>query len=104
VTADLPEPAGDEPTQLPGGSPLPHDGTGRVELSFTVLAKEGTATTRSVRVPPGVTVFGAAAGRGRPRRAPRGGPRPPARPRRAAPPRRGGAGAPPPAPPRLVGG
>jgi uncharacterized 2Fe-2S/4Fe-4S cluster protein (DUF4445 family) len=64
VTADLPEPAGDEPTQLPGGSPLPHDGTGRVELSFTVLAKEGTATTRSVRVPPGVTVFDSASWNG----------------------------------------
>jgi len=37
----------------PGASVTPHDGSGRVQLSFTV---EG-AQDREVRVPPGVTVF-----------------------------------------------
>jgi uncharacterized 2Fe-2S/4Fe-4S cluster protein (DUF4445 family) len=37
----------------PGASVTPHDGTGRVQLSFTV---EG-GQDRQVRVPPGVTVF-----------------------------------------------
>ncbi|MCW2847318.1 MAG: hypothetical protein JWR90_1292 [Marmoricola sp.] len=37
----------------PGASTTPHDGTGRVQLSFTV---EG-GQDREVRVPPGVTVF-----------------------------------------------
>ncbi len=37
----------------PGSSVTPHDGAGRVQLSFTV---EG-AQDREVRVPPGVTVF-----------------------------------------------
>ena len=53
----LVEPAADrmEPT---------HDGTGRVELAFTVEDKEAPATQRSVRVPPGVTVFDSASWNG----------------------------------------
>lgn len=47
----------------------PHDGTGRVDLSFTVhtLAEHGAAappTQRGVRVPPGVSVFDAASWNG----------------------------------------
>src|SRR6478752_4243123 len=42
-----------------------HDGTGRVELSFTVLDADPERTAqRSVRVPPGVTVFDAASWNG----------------------------------------
>jgi uncharacterized 2Fe-2S/4Fe-4S cluster protein (DUF4445 family) len=42
-----------------------HDGTGRVELSFTVLDADPERTTqRSVRVPPGVTVFDSASWNG----------------------------------------
>ncbi|TYL51925.1 DUF4445 domain-containing protein [Nocardioides sp. BGMRC 2183] len=47
-----------------GGAVAAHDGTGRVELAFTVEAKEAPATHRSVRVPPGVTVFDAASWNG----------------------------------------
>ncbi|WP_457205358.1 ASKHA domain-containing protein [Nocardioides sp. P5_C9_2] len=52
-----------------GTGPVPHDGTGRVDLTFTVhtLAEDGAAvppTTRGVRVPPGVTVFDAASWNG----------------------------------------
>ena len=47
----------------PSGSPTePHDGTGRVQLAFTVLdgPSSGTAPpVRTFRVPPGVTVFDA---------------------------------------------
>ena len=50
------EPAGTEAS--------PHDGTGRVQLSFTVLDTAGTSTDRSVRVPPGVTVFDSASWNG----------------------------------------
>jgi uncharacterized 2Fe-2S/4Fe-4S cluster protein (DUF4445 family) len=50
------EPAGTEAS--------PHDGTGRVQLSFTVLDSAGTSTDRSVRVPPGVTVFDSASWNG----------------------------------------
>ncbi|GAA1928107.1 ASKHA domain-containing protein [Nocardioides hwasunensis] len=55
--------------ERPGTDPAPHDGTGRVDLSFTVHAKaEGGADVppaqRSVRVPPGVTVFDAASWNG----------------------------------------
>lgn len=48
----------------PGGATASHDGTGRVELDFTVEAKEGPSSERSVRVPPGVTVFDAASWNG----------------------------------------
>ena len=53
----------------PGAGPASHDGTGRVDLSFTVhsLAEGGAEvppTQRGVRVPPGVTVFDAASWNG----------------------------------------
>lgn len=55
--------------ERPGAEPAPHDGTGRVDLSFTVrtTAEDGAEvppTTRGVRVPPGVTVFDAASWNG----------------------------------------
>ena len=55
--------------ERPGAEPSPHDGTGRVDLSFTVhrLAEDGAAqppAQRGVRVPPGVTVFDAASWNG----------------------------------------
>ena len=53
----------------PGADPVEHDGTGRVDLSFSVhgLAEDGAPlppTRRGVRVPPGVTVFDAASWNG----------------------------------------
>ena len=48
----------------PGAGPVVHDGTGRVTLSFTVEDKEAPATQRSVRVPPGVSVFDSASWNG----------------------------------------
>ena len=54
-----------EGLMTPPGAPTPaHDGTGRVQLSFTVLAPEGPPQERSARVPPGVTVFDAASWNG----------------------------------------
>jgi uncharacterized 2Fe-2S/4Fe-4S cluster protein (DUF4445 family) len=55
--------------ERPGADPPPHDGTGRVDLSFTVhtTAEDGAEvppTVRGVRVPPGVTVFDAASWNG----------------------------------------
>jgi len=55
--------------ERPGAEPAIHDGTGRVDLAFTVHSKaEGGAdvppTERGVRVPPGVTVFDAASWNG----------------------------------------
>ena len=48
-----------------GAEPVAHDGTGRVELSFTVEDAGGAPPThRSVRVPPGVTVFDSASWNG----------------------------------------
>jgi len=52
-----------------GAEPAAHDGTGRVDLSFTVAgrAEDGAdlpPTQRGVRVPPGVTVFDAASWNG----------------------------------------
>ena len=41
-----------------------HDGSGRVELAFTVESTTGSTTQRSVRVPPGVSVFDAASWNG----------------------------------------
>ncbi len=47
------------------GAEVPvHDGTGRVDLAFTVEDKEAPATQRGVRVPPGVTVFDSASWNG----------------------------------------
>jgi uncharacterized 2Fe-2S/4Fe-4S cluster protein (DUF4445 family) len=64
VTSDFPELAREGLLAPPGGAGQPHDGTGRVDLSFTVEAKDGPPTTRSVRVPPGVTVFDSASWNG----------------------------------------
>ena len=55
--------------ERPGVEPATHDGSGRVDLSFTVrtLAEGGAEvppTQRGVRVPPGVTVFDAASWNG----------------------------------------
>lgn len=55
--------------ERPGAEPPAHDGTGRVDLSFTVhtVAEDGVAqppAKRGVRVPPGVTVFDAASWNG----------------------------------------
>ena len=47
-----------------GAEPAAHDGTGRVQLSFTVEEKEGPSAQRSVRVPPGVSVFDSASWNG----------------------------------------
>lgn len=48
-----------------GAEPAPHDGTGRVSLSFTVLDTDPARTVqREVRVPPGVTVFDSASWNG----------------------------------------
>ncbi|RYP88748.1 DUF4445 domain-containing protein [Nocardioides guangzhouensis] len=49
----------------PGAEPTPHDGTGRVSLSFTVLDPDPERVVRrEVRVPPGVTVFDSASWNG----------------------------------------
>jgi len=49
----------------PGAGPQVHDGTGRVELSFTVEDADPQRTVqRQVRVPPGVTVFDSASWNG----------------------------------------
>ena len=49
----------------PGAGAAPHDGTGRVSLSFTVLDTDPARTVqREVRVPPGVTVFDSASWNG----------------------------------------
>lgn len=55
--------------ERPGAEPATHDGTGRVDLAFTVAgrAEDGAdlpPTRRDVRVPPGVTVFDAASWNG----------------------------------------
>ena len=55
--------------ERPGAEPATHDGTGRVDLSFTVHSKaedgvELPPAQRGVRVPPGVTVFDAASWNG----------------------------------------
>jgi len=43
-----------------GSEPAQHDGTGRVDISFSVdTGPDAPATQRNVRVPPGVTVFDA---------------------------------------------
>jgi len=49
----------------PGTEAVPHDGTGRVELAFTVRSGgDAPPAQRSVRVPPGVTVFDSASWNG----------------------------------------
>jgi len=48
----------------PGQGPAAHDGTGRVTLSFTVEDKEAPPAQRTVRVPPGVSVFDSASWNG----------------------------------------
>ena len=49
----------------PGTEPAAHDGTGRVGLNFTVHSDaKAPPTERSVRVPPGVTVFDSASWNG----------------------------------------
>jgi uncharacterized 2Fe-2S/4Fe-4S cluster protein (DUF4445 family) len=49
----------------PGAGPTTHDGTGRVELTFTVRDKDPSKDAqRSARVPPGVTVFDSASWNG----------------------------------------
>jgi len=49
----------------PGAGTAPHDGTGRVSLSFTVRDTDPERTVeRQVRVPPGVTVFDSASWNG----------------------------------------
>jgi uncharacterized 2Fe-2S/4Fe-4S cluster protein (DUF4445 family) len=47
-----------------GAEPVVHDGTGRVQLSFTVEDKEAPPAQRTVRVPPGVSVFDSASWNG----------------------------------------
>ena len=51
-------------TAVPGGDTQSHDGTGRVDLGFTIEDLEAPATHRKVRVPPGVTVFDSASWNG----------------------------------------
>ena len=51
-------------TAVPGSDAQPHDGTGRVDLSFTVEDKEAPPAHRKIRVPPGVTVFDSASWNG----------------------------------------
>ncbi len=49
----------------PPGAPLSgHDGAGRVDVAFTVEAKDGAPSAKTVRVPPGVAVFDAASWNG----------------------------------------
>jgi uncharacterized 2Fe-2S/4Fe-4S cluster protein (DUF4445 family) len=48
----------------PGAGPVAHDGTGRVQLSFTVEDKEAPPAQKQVRVPPGVSVFDSASWNG----------------------------------------
>ncbi|MGC4112948.1 MAG: ASKHA domain-containing protein [Nocardioides sp.] len=48
----------------PGADQVTHDGTGRVQLSFTVEDKEAPPAHKQVRVPPGVSVFDSASWNG----------------------------------------
>jgi ferredoxin len=47
-----------------GAEPVAHDGTGRVQLSFTVEDKDAPPAQKQVRVPPGVSVFDSASWNG----------------------------------------
>jgi uncharacterized 2Fe-2S/4Fe-4S cluster protein (DUF4445 family) len=51
-------------TAVRGAEAPAHDGTGRVDLAFTVEDKDAPPTQRAVRVPPGVTVFDSASWNG----------------------------------------
>ncbi len=64
MTSDLPDLAREGLLAPSGSGAQAHDGTGRVDLSFTVEAKDGPPTARTVRVPPGVTVFDSASWNG----------------------------------------
>ena len=64
MTSDFPELAREGLLAPSGSTEQTHDGTGRVDLAFTVEAKDAPPTTRSVRVPPGVTVFDSASWNG----------------------------------------
>lgn len=53
------------PPPAPAAPPVSsHDGTGRVDLAFSVRDTAGTITPRTIRVPPGVTVFDSASWNG----------------------------------------
>ncbi len=47
-----------------GAGAVEHDGTGRVDLAFTVEDKTAPSTEKKIRVPPGVTVFDSASWNG----------------------------------------
>jgi uncharacterized 2Fe-2S/4Fe-4S cluster protein (DUF4445 family) len=69
VTSDQPEFSLDavrrEGLLAPSGAePVAHDGTGRVQLSFTIEDKEAPPASKQVRVPPGVSVFDSASWNG----------------------------------------
>ncbi len=64
MTTDLPDLAREGLLAPAGTGTQAHDGTGRVDLSFTVEATDGPPSTRTVRVPPGVTVFDSASWNG----------------------------------------
>ena len=64
MTSEFPELAREGLLAPPGGAEPVHDGTGRVDVSFTVQAKDAAPTTKTVRVPPGVTVFDSASWNG----------------------------------------
>jgi uncharacterized 2Fe-2S/4Fe-4S cluster protein (DUF4445 family) len=66
---DLPDLGREGLVRTPGAAPAVHDGTGRVDLAFTVHSATDTGadvppTQRGVRVPPGVTVFDSASWNG----------------------------------------
>ena len=66
---DLPDIGREGLITPPGAGPAAHDGTGRVDLAFTIHTKSDTGadvppTQRGVRVPPGVTVFDSASWNG----------------------------------------
>ena len=68
MTADEPEFALDVRREgllaRSGAEPVAHDGTGRVQLSFTVEDKDAPPAQKEVRVPPGVSVFDSASWNG----------------------------------------
>ncbi|WP_310961684.1 ASKHA domain-containing protein [Nocardioides terrisoli] len=63
--ADVVDVAREGLIEPPGADQAVHDGTGRVNLAFTVITgPDSPPTQRSVRVPPGVTVFDSASWNG----------------------------------------
>jgi uncharacterized 2Fe-2S/4Fe-4S cluster protein (DUF4445 family) len=65
MTSDFPDLAREGLLAPRGTQPATHDGTGRVDLSFTVRDTDPARTVqRQVRVPPGVTVFDSASWNG----------------------------------------